>query len=251
MHIFQGKDLPAADSNGLCDPYLKVSFMGQVQKTHHKKKTVYPCYYQTLTYQNIALPDAEDFAYAPMLCLRLYDRDDYDEDDYLGTCFFHLKDAFITEEVASDANKEQSPSEPTIESVLQKDPTWLKFFYEVPGDSQGEVLVAVQLIPTLGKTIPKPPKDEFTVQSRDAFIEFLVVGMRDMAPYMMQPIQNPFVNIELNSCGTRFATDTKKSKEPEPMNPNFLQRIVMPVKLPVNSLFTTPLLLKVSKVVAI
>lgn len=65
-----------------------------------------------------------------------------------------------------------------------------------------------------------------------------------MAPYNFQNIQNPFLQIELNSFGTTFMSETKTSKKPEPMNPNFLERIMMPVELPENSIFTTPLLIK-------
>ena len=33
VNVFQCKDLPASDSNGLCDPFLKIKFMGQKQET--------------------------------------------------------------------------------------------------------------------------------------------------------------------------------------------------------------------------
>lgn len=30
VHLYQARNIPAADSNGLCDPYLKIKFMDQV-----------------------------------------------------------------------------------------------------------------------------------------------------------------------------------------------------------------------------
>jgi hypothetical protein len=39
VHVFQGRDMPAADANGLCDPYVVVRFMGHAAKTTCKPKT--------------------------------------------------------------------------------------------------------------------------------------------------------------------------------------------------------------------
>lgn len=46
VHVYQGADLPSADSNGLCDPFLHVSFMGRREQTKTLFKTRYPAYYQ-------------------------------------------------------------------------------------------------------------------------------------------------------------------------------------------------------------
>jgi len=38
VHVYQGRDLPPADSNGLCDPFICVNFMGQQKCTKIVKK---------------------------------------------------------------------------------------------------------------------------------------------------------------------------------------------------------------------
>lgn len=101
------------------------------------------------------------------MCFRLYDKDDFDSDDYLGTCSFPLKNAVVTED---------DPDAPDAKPL--PDPHWVPFFYEVPGDSQGELLVNVELIKTM-----KAPEDLKKIRSivpeqRPAFIEFIVIGMR-------------------------------------------------------------------------
>jgi hypothetical protein len=110
----------------------------------------------------------------------------------------------------------------------------------------GELLVSIQLIPTLGRSIPKPKENPtiFDVPTRNAFIEFLVIGIRDMAPFNYQPMQSPFISVELNSFGSKFKSQTATSKKPEPANPNFLEKLIMPVVLPENALFSSPLQIK-------
>lgn len=82
VHIYQGADLPAADSNGLLDPYIKVNFLGfDMKKTVIRKKTRFPLYYTTITF-DCELPDRE---FLPQCNLQLYDYDQADitGDDYM------------------------------------------------------------------------------------------------------------------------------------------------------------------------
>lgn len=289
VHIYQARNLPAADANGLCDPYFKVNFMGHSQTSAKKKKTIFPVYYQTLLFDNMVIPDYENFAFASQVCLRLYDSD-LDGDDYLGEPALPLPvlggsasvwPAFLSEESEMDIlysskqcaisllvlvfglvlvlippfnslspllagttffNMKDAVVTPDPDDPLP-DPMWREFFFEVPGDSQGAVLMHVQLIPTNGTQVPKVPAS-IVPESRTAIIEFIVIGIRDMAPFNFQNMQNPFLAIELNSFGSTFLSETKPSKKPEPMNPNYLERILMPVELPLNSIYTTPLLIK-------
>lgn len=50
VHLFQGRYLPAADDSGTLDPYCVVKVCGQQKKTSLKKKTVYPRWYETLSF---------------------------------------------------------------------------------------------------------------------------------------------------------------------------------------------------------
>lgn len=224
VHVYQCKHLPAADSNGLTDPYIKVNFMGQAKSTSTIYKTLYPAYYETIIFDEVMIPEYENFQYASQVTFRLYDKDQFDSDDYLGCCMVGMEDAVIT---------------PTIDAELPN-PKWVKFFREVPGDGQGELLTLVQLIPTMGKTLPKEAK-KIDIPCVDANIELILIGVRDMAPFNFQAMQAPFLEIELNSFGTSYISQTQTSKRPNPSNPNFLEKIVMPVKLPVNSIFASPL----------
>jgi hypothetical protein len=232
LHIFQCKNIPAADSNGLSDPFLKIKYLGKdTLKTETKKKTVFPTWYTTLVYDDVQIPHADLFAFAPPVSVRLYDEDAGGlTNEYQGRCMVHMKDHAI---VSDEKDVTKLP-----------DPKWVEFFFEVPKDSQGELLISVQLVPTLGKgKIEQPPKT-FEVPTRPGFIEFLVIGIRDMAPYDFLPMQAPFIGLELSSFGSKYKSMTATSKKPDPSNPNYLEKIIMPVTLPDNALFSTPLQIK-------
>jgi hypothetical protein len=79
------------------------------------------------------------------------------------------------------------------------------------------------------------------VPHQQAFIELILIGMRDLAPYNFQAMSAPFLEIELNSFGSTYLSTTASSKRPEPENPNFLEKIIMPVELPEHSVFASPL----------
>lgn len=231
IHVFQAKNVPAADSNGLCDPFLKLKFLGKELRTPVKKKTLFPTYYQTFVFEDVQLANADNFAYAPPVSVRLYDEDAFGAgSEYLGRCMYHMKDAVVTEQ-------------PENEITKLPDPIWRDFFFEVPKDSQGQVLMLVQLVPTLGRKVPAPP-EKFEVPTRNAFIEFLVIGIREMAPYDYLPMQAPYIALELASFGSKYKSATATSKKPDPSNPNYLEKIIMPVTLPDNALFSVPLQVK-------
>ena len=59
FHLYQCRDLPSADSNGLCDPFLRIKFNGIMQESKHVEKTLYPTYYQTFDFHCDLSPDKE------------------------------------------------------------------------------------------------------------------------------------------------------------------------------------------------
>ncbi len=229
VHIYQGRNMPAVDSNGLCDPYVVVNLLGQVKKSSIKYKTLFPSYYETIIFDDVNISDSNNFMYASMINFRVYDKDDFDKDDYLGTFGFNLRDANVTTDISSIS-----------------DPKWFDLFKEVPNDADGQLLISVQLIPlTVASTDTlKLPSPSIVPELRDAFVEVIAIGIRDMAPYNFLPMQSPFLEIEIDSFGNRQLTSTTTSKKPTPSNPNFLERMCIPVKLPMKSLFAPPLQLR-------
>lgn len=68
-HIYQCRNLPAADANGLSDPYLKVKIAGNMVKTEVIQETLNPTWYTTLTTE-CTLPTPLEFA--PDIWVQVY-----------------------------------------------------------------------------------------------------------------------------------------------------------------------------------
>ena len=231
VHLYQGKNLPATDSNGLSDPYVNIIFMGIKYKSKVVKKSLYPEYYETHIFDNIMIPDVDNYIFCPQITFRVYDEDILGSDDYMGQCSYSL----------SDAVKTVNPHDE------MPDPVWYDLFKAVPNDSQGQLLLNVQVIAINDSNNEslKEPVHSIKPEHQDAFIEVMVVGIRDLQPYMFIPIQYPFVEFELNSLGSKYTQTTEPSKRPAPDNPNYLVRLMMPCRLPKKSIYTSPLLIRV------
>ena len=203
------------------------------KQTKTKKKTLFPEYYEVLVFDDVRIPEKDEFLYAGQVNLLVYDRDMFGPHDYMGTCSVSLHDAVRTE----------CPGE-----KIETDPKWYDLYKEEPGDSQGALLVLVQLIPAMGNDAHmqklREKSNSIVPESRGAFVEIIAVGIRDMAPYNFQAMEAPFLEVELNSMGVKYSQITQPSMRPNPSNPNFLEKLVIPCELPVKSIYASPLQLR-------
>ena len=72
VRVYQGRNLPASDANGLLDPYVKARFCGHKKKTRVQSETTSPMFYETLEFHEM-LP--ADLNYAPDIVLQVWDKD--------------------------------------------------------------------------------------------------------------------------------------------------------------------------------
>lgn len=225
VHIYQGRRLPPADSNGLLDPYLVVRCLGEKAKeTSRKKKTRDPLWYETI-YFDINLPELK---YAPQVMLRVMDHDDFDKNDFVGLVALNLSDAHV--------RTSQQLASGTFAAL--PDPKWYPLMFQEVGDSEGELLASLELIRKQFPDEEVPRSLSIAPKTRKAFLEITVLGLRSMEPFQFLPIQLPFIEFVLG--GKDHAAQemiTEKSKRPSGSNPNFLQRIVKEVELPINAHF--------------
>jgi len=238
-HIYQARSLPAADANGLMDPYFKINFNGMSYngrssktmkngKADHKlpsmvkKKTCDPLWYKTITFDT-QLPDPQFF---PQVNFQLFDWDaGLDPDDYCG-CF----SAVLTEEDITDSD----------DTELKK-PQWYSLMKEEEGDTEGEILCCFQLIKKRAPEMTMPPVPDISPELMDAWIEVVVIGCRDLSPYKMLSMQFPKVEFSVDSPDGAKKQATDNSKRPCGSNPNFLERIILPCKMPIDAIFAPPM----------
>ena len=90
VHLFQGRNIPPADDDGLVDPYVTVEVAGHMlhadtgvlPRSHVEWDSVNPQWFQTMRAQ-LWLPEKQ---FAPPLMLNVWDWDRFDADDLIGSC---------------------------------------------------------------------------------------------------------------------------------------------------------------------
>ncbi|XP_055284447.1 fer-1-like protein 6 isoform X3 [Moschus berezovskii] len=85
-HMYQARGLIAADSNGLSDPFAKVTFLSHCQTTKVIPQTLSPTWNQMLLFNGLVLHgDQKELAESPpLVVVELYDSDAVGKPEYLG-----------------------------------------------------------------------------------------------------------------------------------------------------------------------
>ncbi|KAJ3448836.1 c2 calcium-dependent membrane targeting [Anaeramoeba flamelloides] len=225
MHLYQGRNLPPADKNGLSDPYCKIRIGKYSAKCKTIERTLNPTWYETVVLP-VELPDPIN--YAPNISVMCYDWDAASSDDLLGR--FDVKTV--------DVGQRFPPS-----------PKWYKLYTDVPEITFGEVLASFQLVPyAKKKNYPIPP---LAPEFKDCIIEISAIGVRSLLPSKMRKISKPAIEFDLvhskmkKKEKKKMIHSTQPSKSPNGPNANFLETFRIPVKLPLNHIFATSLNMRV------
>jgi hypothetical protein len=257
VNIFQCRSLPAADADGMIDPYLKVNVLGSVQATRKKQNTKDPMFYQTFDFKCEINP-AFGLQLAPRVCIQVWDSDwgfGSESDDYCGCCMLDLKEAFVDASSAMDEYTldskvtESLPDDlpPSVTVLHPKsrlegkefpDPKWVDFMIEKEGDGEGSLLASVQLIPSSPGHAITPPMPNILPDTIEAFLEITTLGCRNLIPYNFLPITLPRLEFVLELADETIKQSSPDSKKPSPQNPNYLRYDIIPVaRFPHKSIF--------------
>ena len=89
----------------------------------------------------------------------------------------------------------------------------VKAAYRGVTDAAGVVKDAA--VSTFSSNIPVATKAYFFPLSKkeNSFAQVILVGLRNLAPYHFQPIQNPFIEFEVSNESRREFTVTRTSKK--------------------------------------
>lgn len=228
VHVFQGRCLPAADSNGLLDPYVKVTCGGAEGKVSTRMSTRDPTFYETVVL-DVELPQDPEFL--PKVSLQVFDWDQWDADDYVGGLKFNLTD--FPHMSSTKHAKLRASGESTVPR-----PKWYPICYTTEGDTEGELLLSFELVKKDTPGAVVEPPESIRPQMEEKFLEIIALGCRGLQPLGFVPVNTPFVKFEIGEVTkTNVAKLTNPSSKPSGRNPNFLERIVIPVTLPVDALF--------------
>ena len=275
LHCYQASDLPAVNENGSIDPFIKASLCGVETETKYITQCNNPQWYETLT-MNVALPA---FRFAPQVKVQLWDKQ-YLGSQYVSEARFALstklgrnnvtrnsklsgpygsfggiEDMFEEKEEDDSTNaSEDDPFQYTpvldisdVSSMRPQllDPHWYGLARRgvFGGRTQGSVLLGFQLIRKShhNEIVPNIPRSIAPI-TEEWLVEIVVLGLRDMAPYKFLPPNNPQVSFDVGKRERKGDTKrTQHSKKPSGTNPNYFQRLLVPINIPLNPLFAPSL----------
>jgi hypothetical protein len=256
VHVYQCRNLPAADADGGIDPYIRARFCGNVAQTVCKLQSTDPLFYQTLEF-SVYLE--ENRAVAPELVLELWDFDQWSSDDLMGVLRLPM----------SSKHCQLLPADAKL-----PDPKWVSFgrpglAAEPTGaaDERGQILLSVQLVEKDDIDQELPSSGSLLPETRPAQIEIVALGVRGMEPFSFQNIVMPLLEFQVGdgmelgsagasvgedqagasageSAGRRNFTRTSASKKPSGPQANFLEHIVIECELPVKPIYCPNLSIK-------
>lgn len=209
-HIYQARKLPAADTSGLCDPYLVIRLAGKKLKTATKHETLNPMWYTSYSI-NVTLP--VPLTLSPDIQVYVFDWDRMSKDDPLGRFSINVVDAL-------SMNK----------SVRELSPKWFQLLdWDNNPIEDSMVLASFQLLDSSDAALPLPDIRPPTVPM---FLEVTTLGLRGLQSTL--GVHKTYLEFEMPN-GKRF--NTNKSNDPSAKSPNFLQVLKIPIDLPTRRLY--------------
>ncbi|OWK04271.1 hypothetical protein Celaphus_00016214 [Cervus elaphus hippelaphus] len=231
-HMYQARGLIAADSNGLSDPFAKVTFLSHCQTTKVIPQTLSPTWNQMLLFNDLVLHgDQKELAESPpLVVVELYDSDAVGKPEYLG--------ATVAAPVVKLADQDYEPPRLCYHPI---------FCGNLSG---GDLLAVFELLQVpmsgLQGLPPFDPPDATQIYPVPASIrpvlskyrvEVLFWGVREMKKVQLLSVDRPQVLIECGGRGVKSCVIQSYKN-----NPNFnVQADAFEVELPENELLHPPL----------
>ncbi|XP_013363387.1 PREDICTED: fer-1-like protein 6 isoform X3 [Chinchilla lanigera] len=231
-HMYQARGLIAADSNGLSDPFAKVTFLSQCQTTKVISQTLSPTWNQMLLFNELVLHgDEKELAGSPpLVVVELYDSDAVGKPEYLG--------ATVAAPVVTLGDQDYKPPQlcyhPIFCGTLSGGDLLAVFeLLQVPSDG----LQALPPIdpPDVAQIYPVPANIRPVLSKYR--VEVLFWGVREMKKVQLLSVDRPQVLIECGGRGVKSCVIQSYKN-----NPNFsIQADTFEVELPENELLHPPL----------
>ncbi|XP_030306340.1 dysferlin isoform X6 [Calypte anna] len=248
-YLYQARDLMAMDKDSFSDPYAIVSFLHQSQKTVVVKNTLNPTWDQTLIFYEIEIfGDPQKVSESPPnVVVELYDQDTYGADEFMGRCICRPsleRSPRLSWHPVTKANRNVGELLAAFELIQREKPA----VHHIPGFEND---LSSSLDESEDSDLPYPPPQREPniymvpqgikpVLQRTA-IEILAWGLRNLKSYQLASVTSPSLLVE---CGGQFVQSSviKNVKK----NPNFdVCVLYMEVRLPKESLYSPPLIIKV------
>ena len=252
-YIYQCRDLPAADSEGTSDPFVKVwDVNSKPKKTKVVEDNNNPLFYECieLDYEVDNVDDLESY---PPFIFDIYDHDDGLLDstpDFLCRAVVEPEDCSIVVQkdfdVCSTHSVSNCPNPDCVDFYKRKEiplePRWHPCYYTVGTPKCGEILVSFA-VTELDYNYPCRPEQLNLgnyVEVREYTVNMLILGLRNLASPGILPVKKAFINFNVKSLVPPNGPSVKNIKT-QPQNPgpnptlNTTMKFTIP--LPVDDLY--------------
>ncbi|KAA6377571.1 MAG: hypothetical protein EZS28_026901, partial [Streblomastix strix] len=252
-HIYQSRNLRAADDEFTSDAYVVISYGGQKAKTKTIEKTLFPCWYETLTL-DVDIPD--DGTIAAPIIIMIYDFDSVGSDDFI--CRIEVPLSEMRRQIAPEPKchelyvggvVESKEGEllasfqliPMAESKFESEAERIAIQLEKENQKAQEKLLKAQRklkmkegvpksftkIQTFGVQTPEDPAlqprrmPSIIPTTKPCTIQLKIIGCRNVESQKFQSINNRYLEVD---CGDiKLSKKTQHCKVPTPVKPNFHQ----------------------------
>lgn len=250
-YIYQCQDLPAADSNGTSDPFLRIWDLSENQKeTNVCYDNNNPLYFEVIEL-NYEVRDINNKHCYPPFIIDVYDRDENflkNSNDFLGRCMIRPEDASIRIqkefENCTRHNKKQCDycQDERTESEIPAVPKWHPIRYAEGEPTKGQVLISFTA--TRNDYIYEYDSQAVDLRTkviRDMFeVNMLILGLRELQSPGILPVKKAFINFNLKSLVPPNSTAVQNIQtQPRALGPNPTINTTMKfqIPLPIDSLY--------------
>jgi hypothetical protein len=227
VYIFQAKNLPASNDNGLLDPYIKVRFCGRKETTRAHSMTTAPLFYETLEFHEM-LP--LDVRFGPDVIVQVWDRDIFSSDTARALLRVPLVDCPV---LCSEGSTPPSPN-------------WLKLTNTSSEPLASEILMSAGLIRKRDLREKFSHPESIIPAMKQAWVEVTCIGVRQLKASLLRTPQDPYLRIDIPAPNNRENWfKTKSNSGPDGRNANFLERCIIAIEMPENALFAQQMDLRI------
>ena len=181
--VYMSKELIAAESSGMSDPYVTLTLGEKTLKTTVKHNTMNGVWNEPLEFENIYM-DIKDQRTWPVFSLNVYDKNRIRSDIPLGYNYLWLSNSHFA-----------------INSFELIKPKWHDLFLAKSNKKQGKILISFyifdQNVKEKGDELYK--KISYLPKTMLYNFEISVLGLRELKPLGLIGIKKPFIKFDLNS----------------------------------------------------
>ena len=181
--VYMSKELIAAESSGMSDPYVTLTLGEKTLSTTVKHNTMNGVWNEPLEFEQIYM-DIKDQRTWPVFSLNVYDKNKIRSDIPLGYNYLFLSNSHFA-----------------INSFELIKPKWHDLFLPKSNKKQGKILISFyifdQNVKERGDELYK--KISYLPKTMLYNFEISVLGLRELKPLGLIGIKKPFIKFDLNS----------------------------------------------------